>query len=126
MHAREDGGEIEFDCLPPACNRGVREQMLALFRIYIITPYNWYFESDAFDMLVNANLYAPKEMAIYWKDFENGIRGVLDEHKKKRSLSSKKVAQVLVNFARDSRRNSKNARELERLVLTAIQLAIGL
>ena len=101
------------------------EKLFLLFKIYIVRPYSWYFESDAFDMLVNANLYAPKEMAIYWKDFEDSIRIILDADRKKRATATKDIAKVLGNFARDARTSAKGSRELERLVDTAIQMALA-
>ena len=94
-------------------------KLRVLFEIYIMRPFTWYFESEAYEMMVNASAYAPEEMAIFWKDFEDGIRRVLA-----RSPSADDVAKVLVCFARDARSNAKNSKELSRLVDSAIGLAL--
>jgi AcrR family transcriptional regulator len=93
-------------------------KLTALFEIYLIRPFSWYYRSkEAFDMLVNASTYAPKSMAVYWKDFEDLLSEVLGARRRD-------VAKVLVSFSRDVHAHSKNVKELEKLVAVAIKMAV--
>nr|WP_256373180.1 TetR/AcrR family transcriptional regulator [Bdellovibrio sp. NC01] len=100
-------------------------KLQALFDIYVIEPFKMYYPSkDALDMLNNATTYAPKEMDVYWGDFEKALHQTLTDGHKKRSSQSKDIARVLACFARDARSTAKDAKDLTKLVRTAIEMAL--
>ena len=98
--------------------QSAERKLQAVFDIYIVRPFEWYYKNkDSFDMMVNASIYAPEAMAVYWKDFEKLLGEILGKQKQD-------VAKVLVSFARDARVYSATPKDLRKLITVAIHMAV--
>ncbi|MDW6092481.1 TetR/AcrR family transcriptional regulator [Vibrio rhizosphaerae] len=103
----------------------IEDKLWALLSIFVIEPFNQFSKSEeSYDILLNAETYAPEEMKTYWRTFEKLVQKVLETASNEKAIAPKDAAKVIVCFSRDARKSCKSLLEIKKLTRGIIQMAV--